>query len=597
MRFIYQPKRGIYNWKGTIVKHLEPDVSYSVFYFDPVTGRRFDQGTVINKGAMTSSGEYKAPRLPSPQDWVLVLERVKKSDAVTLEPADKADMPPSGTQAVVTIDTHPKTQPYSPMIFGGFLEHFGRQVYGGVFEPGSPLADEKGFRLDVIEALRELKVPVIRWPGGCFVDAYHWQKGVSENREPYGDPRWGVIESNAFGTHEFIELCRRVGAEPYICHNSFSSVQAMANWVAYCNATEGKFAEMREKNGHPEPFNVKFWSVGNERYDKAYIHRVRDGAEAMKRIDPRVRVTCAGSQGGMHKVGPKVSVYLLDTAGDHLDYISVHNYWLPRRNHLPRYDYMTAITKSEYPEAYIALVRESLDKAGLRGRLKIAFDEWNLRAWQHPGFPRNKVEDFENPEIVELVERRTKENDLADQYTMADALFAASFLNTCLRHSEDVTMANIAPIVNTRGPLFVHPNGIVKRTHFHTMAMYANLLQERVVNTEVTAGKLIHDKDSVAVVDAIATVDASGKQWAIAVVNRHPSDSVVCTFKIGEMPLNSKYKATVLTGGSPDAYNDIEHPNRVAPREVELSFNNGVVSLTPHSLTIVHVGADQLLLK
>jgi len=501
------------------------------------------------------------------------------------------------TQAIVTIDTHVKAQPYSPMIFGGFLEHFGRQVYGGVFEPGSPLADKKGFRLDVIQALKELKVSVIRWPGGCFVDSYHWQKGVGNNRQSYGDPRWGVIESNTFGTHEFVELCRRVGAEPYICHNSFSSVQEMADWVAYCNATEGKFADMRKQNGHSEPFNIKFWSVGNERYDKAYIRRVRDGAKAMKQIDPSVLVTCAGSQGGMRNVGSKVSSYLLETAGKHLDYISVHNYWLPRGHHLPRYDYMTAITKSEWPEAYMTFVCESLDNAGMRGRLKVAFDEWNLRAWQHPGFPRNTVEDYNDPTVRELVERRMKENDIADQYTMADVLFSASFFNACLRHSEDVTMANIAPLVNTRGPLFVHPKGVVKRTHFHTMAMYANLLQERVVNTEVAAGKLIHDKDSVAVVDAIATVDESGRQWAIVLVNRHPSDSVVCTLKMGEMPLDGTYKATVLTGDSPDAYNDIEHPNRVAPKEVKLTFNNGVVSLTPHSLAIVHVGADQLFLK
>jgi alpha-N-arabinofuranosidase len=368
----------------------------------------------------------------------------------------------------------------------------------------------------------------------------------------------------------------------------------MVDWVAYCNATEGKFAELRKQNGHPEPFNVKFWSVGNERYDKAYIHRVRDGAKAMKRIDPNVRVTCAGSQGGMRKVGFEVSSYLLETAGEHLDYISVHNYWLRREHHLPRYDYMTAITKSEYPEAYIALVRESLDKAGLRGRLKIAFDEWNLRAWQHPGFPRNKVEDFKDPEIVELVERRIKGNDLADQYTMADALFAASFLNACLRHSEDVTMANIAPIVNTRGPLFVHPRGIVKRTHYHAMAMYTNLLQERIGSLSVKADKLTHGKDSVAVVDAIATVDKLGKSWAIALVNRHPSDALACTVKMKDTLLDGEYDATVLTGESADSYNDIEHPNRVVPKKTKLTFKKGVVNLSPHSLVIVHVPAQSV---
>jgi alpha-N-arabinofuranosidase len=487
------------------------------------------------------------------------------------------------TQASVTIDTDAAAKPYDPMIFGGFLEHFGRQVYGGVFEPGSPLADEKGFRLDVIEALKELKMPVIRWPGGCFVDAYHWQKGVGDKRQPYGDFRWGVIESNEFGTDEFVEFCRRIGAEPYICHNGLADVQEMVDWVAYCNATEGKFADMRKNNGHPEPFNVKFWSVGNERSGKAYIHRVRDGAKAMKQLDPSILVTCSGTHGG-----GRIDPYLFESAGKYLDYISVHNYWLPRGNQLPRFDYMTAITKSEMPDAYMTVVSESLNKTGM-SRIKIAFDEWNLRAWQHPGFPRNRVDDYNDPKIIELVQRRVKGNDLAEQYTMADALFSASFFNACLRHCHTVTMANIAPIVNTRGPLFVHPKGIVKRTHFHTMSMYANLLKERVGQVNVTSDKLTHGESSVAVIDAVATVDESGKNWSIALINRHPSDTVAYTLKIGDTLLDGEYDGMILTSKSADSYNDIEHPNRIAPEKITMIFKNGLGGLPPHSLTIINV--------
>lgn len=494
-----------------------------------------------------------------------------------------------GNQATVFIDTETNARTYNKMIFGGFIEHFGRQIYGGFFEPGSPLADDQGFRLDAIEALKELKIPVIRWPGGCFVDCYHWQKGVGDNRQPYGDPRWGVIEPNTFGTHEFIELCRRLDAEPYICHNGLSGVQEMADWVEYCNATDGELAEKRKENGHPEPFDVRLWSVGNERYDTAYIQRVRDGARIMKQIDPDVLVTCAGSQGGMKAVGFEVSPFLLETAGEYLDYISVHNYWLPRGNKLPRYDYLAAITKSGHPESYITLVVKSLEKAGMRNQLKIAFDEWNLRAWQHPGFPRDTVENFEDPEILELVEQRIKGNDLAEQYTMADALFAASFFNACLRHSEDVTMANIAPLVNTRGPLFVHPGGIVRRTFFHTMAMYANELEDKVGTVEVSSGQITHNRDSVAIIDAIATVDGTGKHWSIALVNRHPAEKVACKVMLGHNPLTGTYPAKVLTGDSPDAYNDIEHPDRVVPEDVEMSFRKGTAILPPHSLTILHV--------
>lgn len=487
------------------------------------------------------------------------------------------------SQASIVIDTDAPAKKYNPMIFGGFLEHFDNQIYGGVFEPDSPLADEAGFRTDVLEALKELKVPVIRWPGGCFVDAYHWQKGVGKNRESYGDFRWGVIEPNTFGTDEFVKLCQRIGAEPYICHNGLSSVQENLDWVAYCNATEGTFAEMRAANGHPKPFNVKFWSVGNERYDIAYIHRVRDTAKSMKEIYPNLYITCSGSQGGQ-----KVHNDLMQHAGEHLDYISVHDYWLQRANVLPSPDYMTAISKSEMPGAYITVVVDSLRDAGME-RLKIAFDEWNLRAWQHPGFPRGRVDDYNSPEIMALVERRRKQNDAADQYTMADALFSASFLNACLRRSGEVTMANIAPLVNTRGPLFVHSEGIVKRTHFHTMSLYANRLQTYIAISQVNSGKL--NGSSVSTVDAIATVDKSGRQWSIALVNRHPSESVNCAVKMKNTILDGSFKATVLTGDSTESYNDIEHPNRVVPNVVRLIFKKGMTSLPPHSLTIVDVSA------
>lgn len=223
------------------------------------------------------------------------------------------------SQATITIDAQAPARTYDRMIFGGFLEHFDNQIYGGIYEPGSPLADRHGFRTDVIAALKELKVSVIRWPGGCFVDGYHWQKGVGKNRESYGEFRWGVIEPNVFGTDEFIELCRRVGAEPYICFNGEAPLQENLDWVSYCNATEGKFAEMRKANGHNQPYSVKIWSVGNERYDKDYIRQVRDTAKALKAVSPDILITCPGSQSGK-----EIDRYLLEQAGEYLDYVSAH---------------------------------------------------------------------------------------------------------------------------------------------------------------------------------------------------------------------------------------------------------------------------------
>jgi len=479
-----------------------------------------------------------------------------------------------------------RAKKYDPMIFGGFLEHFDNQVYGGVFDPGSPLSDGQGFRLDVIAALKELKVGAIRWPGGCFVDSYHWRTGVGPNRKPYGDFRWGVIEPNTFGTHEFVELCRRLGCEPYICQNGVASPQENIDWVLYCNATEGETADMRRANGHPDPLNVRYWSVGNERSDRDYIDRVRDTAKGMKAFDPALQIMASASHGGARAT---VNDYLFEEAGEYLDLVSIHNYWLDRGHRLVRYSYLDAVTKSEMPGLYISDTIDALREAGQLERLKISFDEWNLRAWQHPGFPRDAVEDFDDPGIRSLVAQRRAENDLAEQYNMADALFSASFLNACIRNADHLAMAAVAPLVNTRGPLFVHPGGIVKRTHFHAMAMYANLLKARVAEVRTEADQLTHGDQSVAVVDGIATVDESGRSWAVSLLNRHPAETVSCAVKLGDAPLNGTVPATILTADSPDAYNDIDRPDRVAPRKTELRFENGVTQLAPHSLSILEM--------
>ncbi len=493
-------------------------------------------------------------------------------------------------KAKLRIDKGAQSVYFDPMIFGGFLEHFGRQIYGGIFEPGSALSDEKGFRLDVIEAIKELKMPVIRWPGGCFVDSYHWKKGVGDKREAYDDDRWGVLEPNSFGTHEFVELCRRLNAEPYICQNGLAEVQEMADWVAYCNAKTGPFAELREANGHPDPFDVTYWSVGNERSGKAYIDLVNTGAVAMKQVDPSIQVTCSGAHGPSAEIDP----YLLETAAKNLDILSVHEYWVPNyaKHHTP--DYLSCMILSEKPDHHIKAFSDGINNSGLDGKLTIAFDEWNLRSWHHPGFSGHNARkvDYDDPEVIGLIADRDKSLD-PSLYTMADALFCASFFNACLRNPSEIRMANISSIVNQTGPLYVHPKGIVRRTHFHTMAMYANLLKNKAIGAQIESDLLTHNSSSVAVVDAIVTVDDKKEAWSIALINRHPSEEVSCAVELEEVLLDGIYEATLLSGDSADAYNDIGSPNKVVPVNNELTFEKGVASLPPHSLTVIQIPAKK----
>ena len=323
------------------------------------------------------------------------------------------------------IDTGAHSIPYSPMIFGGFLEHFDHQIYGGVFDPGSPLSDKKGFRKDVIAALKELRCPIVRWPGGCYASGYHWEAGVGKQRRPTDDMAWGVIEPNTFGTDEFVELCRLLGWQPYICNNAGNgTIEEMKNWVEYCNASKGTYARMRMDNGYAKPLNVNLWSIGNENWGaheigykpiEQWAPLVLAAAKAMKAADPHIQLTAAALP------TREWSLPLLKLAGPYLDYISIHSYWLPLwgKNDMP--DYLTCIMHSESPEQMIANYIGVLQESGYRGRIKIAFDEWNLRGWHHEGFPRKEVQDYSNPEVIRLVAAREK-NHIASQYTMADAL-------------------------------------------------------------------------------------------------------------------------------------------------------------------------------
>lgn len=479
--------------------------------------------------------------------------------------------------AQVSVDPRNR-KPYARALFGGFLEHFDDQVAGGVFDPGSPLSDDAGFRTDVIAALQELDLAMVRWPGGCFASGYHWRDGVGDVRRPVADPVWGVDDPNTFGTDEFLAWCRAVGCEPYLCTNAGSgTAEEMADWVAHCNAS-GRSP-------------VRLWSVGNENWGAHEIGArtpqewgplVRRCADAMRAVDPELDLAAAAT------TDPAWTLPLLAAAGDRLQYVAIHEYWLACHQENLTPDYLSCVALSDGPEATITQVLALLDQAGCRGRVKIAFDEWNLRGWHHPGFPRKTPTDPDDLDAAALIRARAK-NAIASQYTMADALFSASFLNACLRHADDVEIASIAPIVNTRGPLFVHPEGIVRRTTFHVLKMYARLLADRVAETAISGDTIVHGERIFGACDAVATCDEAGNGGRIALVNRHPSASLACAVTWDGTPLQGSVSVTRLAGDDPGAFNDIAHPERVVPEVLMQKAAEGHLVLPPHSLSIVAV--------
>lgn len=473
---------------------------------------------------------------------------------------------------------------YNHMIFGHFIEHFHTQIYGGIYDPGSKFSDENGFRTDVIEALKEIKTPIVRWPGGCFVSTYHWLDGVGPERTPVYDKSWQVEDPNTFGTDEYIKWCRAIGAEPYICTNAGTGTpEEMSDWVEYCNLNIGKYGRRRIANGYAEPYNVKYWSVGNENYGEWELGArtveewgpmVRESAKLIRSVTKDAKLFAAG------RADRAWTLPLLRNAGRHLDYISLHGYYDPRP--LFHYDtpspYIDCMMQTERPEKEIAETISILEETGFRGKIKIAFDEWNLRYWHHP-WHGDLRKGFE-------IEARDK-NDRNATYTMADAVFSACFLNSCLRNAADVEIACFSPIVNTRGGIYVHPDGIVKRTTFHTFKMYANLLEDYVVPVSVNSDRLYSGDNSVSVIDCILTSNADNSRYVLAVVNKDPSKEQSVRLDIPEIKTSKRLKNYVLSGNSVDDYNDIGAENRVVPQETSLWVNKGNIVVPPHSINLI----------
>ena len=474
-----------------------------------------------------------------------------------------------------------------PMIYGHFIEHFHRQIYGGVYDPGNPLSDENGLRQDVLEAMRKIKVPVLRWPGGCFVSSYHWKDGVGKERKPSFDKAWRVEEPNTFGTDEYIAMCRKVGCEPYICTNAGTGTpEEMSDWVEYCNLEqEGQYAKWRIANGHLKPHKVKYWSIGNENYgfweigaksSEEWGRLVAESAKMIKHVDPCTELSAAAL------ADLDWNVKLLQSSGPYLDWISIHGYWDPIHETNDYADYEACMVMTNEIDTAVRKVSGLLNAMGLEKKIRIAFDEWNLRQWYHP-----KVHSIQQGITKEEYLTPRDENDDNMKYTMADAVFSACFLNMCNRRCNLVGMANFAPIVNTRGCIFTWKDGIVLRSTYHVFDLYKDHQDATLLGTFTQEGQAGSGEDTVPMLTVSASEDAQGVVHVTA-ANLSATDTcpVELTLQGGQV---TGATGRILTGAV-DAYNDFDAPDRVTIQAMDgITLEDGTVKFTLPACSVAEI--------
>lgn len=360
------------------------------------------------------------------------------------------------------------------------MEHMGRCIYGGIYDPGNALSDKNGYRTDVLAALRELDIPVLRYPGGNFVATYHWEDGVGpkENRPARPELAWLGTETNEFGTDEFMHWLsvlsegREKRVEPYFALNfGTGTLQEALAWVEYCNGTKNTYyANLRRKNGHPEPYNIKYWALGNEMWgpwqvgqmtSEDYSKTASQWGKALKLLDPTLCLILCGETG--HSTWDKE---VLSACIPYVDMHSIHIY-TASKDHVPNVIApLTAERAIESAAALIDIARIENKIPSTVPRTTICFDEWNV--WDP--------------------ERAPGEQGGEEKYTLSDALAVAVWLNVFIRQSKYVGMANIAQSVNVISPLMTTKDGILKQTTWWPLLLFTKYMRGWTIGCHVRGG-------------------------------------------------------------------------------------------------------------
>ena len=490
-------------------------------------------------------------------------------------------------------------------LLGAFLEHLGRAIYTGVYEPGSRLADAGGFRRDVAAEVKGLGVPIMRYPGGNFVSGYNWLDGVGprHKRPTVLERAWNSIETNQFGTNEFMEWCRLVGTEPLLGFNLGTGTpeQAVA-YVEYCNLDKGtRWSELRRQHGYETPHGVKYWCLGNEMDGpwqmghmtaREYGRKARDAARQIRVVDPGTQLIACGSS---NTILPTYLVWdreVLEECYDQVDGISLHNYYgntpALTGNDSARYLAMNLDMERQIQEIaavcdYVQGVLKS------RKRLWLSFDEWNVWYRARGGRFANGQRKIAPPLLEEV-------------YNLEDALLVGGFLNTLLRQSERVRVGCLAQIVNVIAPLMTNETSVLRQTIYYPYAWALKYAQGRVLDPlvesetySIRAEGLRADvarDDQVPYVDVAATFDPRNGQLCLLMLNRDLQADRELVLDCRDFTPTRVLACETLTGADLKASNTFERPTLIAPRALEAPRPGSSMTFKVHRLPCSRRGSD-----
>ncbi|MBI3922294.1 MAG: alpha-N-arabinofuranosidase [Armatimonadetes bacterium] len=485
--------------------------------------------------------------------------------------------------AQIKIDLDRQIGPIDRKIYGNFVEHLGRCIYGGLYDPGSPLSGDNGFRTDVLEAVRALQVPILRYPGGNFVSGYHWRDGVGprESRPKRLELAWNSLESNQFGTDDFIEFCRDANTEPYLCANlGNGTLDEAAAWVEYCNGSKDtEFANLRRRHGYEQPHQVKYWGLGNEVYGSWQIGHKSAGdyaksalefAKVMKWTDPSIKLVACGGQ----EVDWDWEV--LKTCGGSVNYLSAHFYFGPSKEDDPHYSLCAHVSRvEEYVQILWQLIQAAQRRFGWRHPLQIALDEWNVW-YRSRGCPHDGRFPLAPPLLEEI-------------YDLTDALVVGAFLNMLQRNCRAVGLACMAQLVNVIAPIFTSKDGLFRQTIYFPLLAATTLSGEVAlqVHTECDDFATKDGSRRVPYLDVSATLSPTRRKLYLSVVNFHKVQPLKFKLRLADFAVKPEVTQHQISGESPQSVNRLGNESVTLRSRRMKSVKNGSTLTAPmHSMNV-----------